>query len=175
MIYVLIMNNNSKNKIKWLESTIISIMSVTFISLFFTGFFIQSDNTIIIIHYLGWIIWIFAIILAFSPNFIFKKYGGVKKGENYTQTTKLVDRGIYSIIRHPQYGGGLFTAFSLILIQQTLVSIILGIICISTSYLAMIFEEKRLIDKFGVEYEEYMKKVTRVNLILGLIRKIKRK
>ena len=45
----------------------------------------------------------------------------------------------------------------------------------TTSYLSMVFEEERVIPKFGEENEEYMKKVPRINLLLGFIRKIKRK
>ena len=169
------MNNYSRKVSKWYETLNTIIMSVAFISLIFTGFFVQNEDNYMILYYFGWIIWVLAFILAFSPNFLFKKYGEVPNGKRYVHTTKLVDKGIYSIIRHPQYGGGLYVAFSLILIQQTLVSIILGIICIITSYLSMVFEEERVILKFGDEYKDYMKRVPRVNLLSGLIRKIKRK
>jgi len=168
------MNNNSKNNFQWLETINVIIMSVAFIALFLTGFFIHNKDNIMVVYYIGWILWVLSIILAFSPNFIFKKYGGVDKGESYMKTTKLVDKGIYSIIRHPQYGGGVYIAFSLILIQQTLISIILGIISMITSYLSMVFEDKRLIIKFGEDYVDYMKKVPRVNLLSGFIRKIRR-
>ena len=169
------MSNESKNRFKWVETSNFVILSVAFIALFITGFLIQNEDKIMILYYCGWVIWVLAFILAFSPNFMFKKYGGVDEGKSYVNTTKLVDKGIYSIIRHPQYGAGLYIAFSLILIQQTLVSIILAIIVITTSYLSMVFEEERLIVKFGENYEKYMKRVPRVNLLLGLIRKIRRK
>ncbi|MHA1625617.1 MAG: methyltransferase family protein [Promethearchaeota archaeon] len=169
------MDDYSRKISNWYETLNTIIMSVAFISLIFTGFFIQKDDSNMILYYFGWVIWVLAFILAFSPNFLFKKYGEVAKGKRYVHTTKLVDTGIYSIIRHPQYGGGLYIAFSLILIQQTLVSIMLGIICMITSYLSMVFEEERVISKFGEEYKDYMKRVPRVNLLSGLIRKIKRK
>ena len=168
------MNNDSKTSFKWVETLIVVILSVAFIALFVTGFFIQNEDMVMILHYCGWVIWVLACILVFSPNFLFKKYGGVAKGKSYVHTTKLVDKGIYGIIRHPQYGGGLYIAFSLILIQQTLVSIILGIVCIITSYLSMVFEDKDLVVKFGEDYEDYMKQVPRVNLLSGFIRKIRR-
>ncbi len=169
------MNNDSKISFKLVETFNVIILSVAFIALFVTGFFIQNEDIIMILHYCGWVIWVLACILAFSPNFLFKKHGGVAKGKSYVHTTKLVDKGIYGIIRHPQYGGGLYIALSLILIQQTLVSIILAIVCIITSYLSMVFEDKDLVVKFGEDYEEYMKRVPRVNLLLGFIRKYKRK
>ncbi len=169
------MNEYSRKISKWYETFNVIILSVAFIALFITGFLVQNNDKIMILYYIGWIIWVLAFILAFSPNFLFKKYGKVPKGKRYIHTTKLVDTGIYSIIRHPQYGGSLYIAFSLILIQQTLVSIILGVICMITSYLSMVFEEERVIQKFGEEYKDYMKRVPRVNLLSGFIRKIKRK
>ena len=169
------MNNESKTSFKLVETINVVVLSLAFIALFFTGFLIQNEDMIIILHYCGWVIWFLAFILAFSPNFLFQKYGGVDEGKSYVNTTKLVDKGVYAIIRHPQYGGGLYIAFSLILIQQTLVSIILAIVVMITSYLSMVFEEKRLIVKFGENYEEYMKLVPRVNILSGFIRKIKRK
>ena len=169
------MNNYSRKISKWYETFNTIIMIVVFILLILTGFFIQKGDNYMILYYFGWIILVLAFILTFSPNFLFKRYGEVTKGKRYVHTTKLVDKGIYSIIRHPQYGGCLYIAFSLILIQQTLVSIILGIICIITSYLSMVFEEERVIPKFGEEYKDYMKRVPRVNLVSGFIRKIKRK
>ena len=172
---MLIMDDYSRKISKWYETLNTIIMIIASISLILTGFFIQKDNKYIILYYFGWIIFVLAIILTFSPNFLFKIYGEVPKGKKYIHTTKLVDTGIYSIIRHPQYGGSLYIAFSLILIQQTLGSLILAIICMIASYLSMVFEEERVILKFGEQYEDYMKKVPRINLLLGLIRKIKRK
>ncbi len=168
------MDDYSRKISKWYETFSTVILILAFIALFITGFLIQNNEKSMILYYIGWIIFVLALILAFSPNIILKKYGEVTPGKRYVHTTKLVDQGIYSIIRHPQYGGSLFVAFSLILIQQTLVSIILGIICIITSYLSMVFEEERVIPKFGEKYKDYMKRVPRVNLLTGFIRKMKR-
>ena len=168
------MNSDSKSSFKWIETFNVIIMSAAFIALFITGFLIKNEDIIMILYHCGWSICFLAFILAFSPNFMFKKHGGVAKGKSYVNTTKLVDKGIYAIIRHPQYGGGLYIAFSFILIQQTLISFILAIVAIITSYLSMVFEEKRLVVKFGEDYEKYMKRVPRVNLILGVFRKINR-
>jgi protein-S-isoprenylcysteine O-methyltransferase Ste14 len=167
-------NDYSRKISKWYETFTSVILFVTFIALLITGFLIQNHDKIMFLYYIGWILWVLACILAYSPNFLFKKYGEVPQGKRYVYTTILVDQGIYSIIRHPQYSGSLFVAFSLILIQQTPVSLILGMICIITSYLSMVFEEERLIPKFGEEYKDYMKRVPRANLLSGFIRKMKK-
>jgi len=33
--------------------------------------------------------------------------GGVKEGESYVKTTRLVDESLYAVVRHPQYLGGI--------------------------------------------------------------------
>ena len=150
-------------------------MSFAYIGLFFSGFISDNQSYNAIIGILGWILWIISCIIAFSPNIIFKKKGGVPKGKSYVHTTILVNSGIYGIMRHPQYGGGMFIAFSMCLIIQTPLSWFLAIIAILTAYLSMIFEEKRLMEKFGQEYILYKLEVPRVNLFIGLIRRMRKK
>ena len=150
------------------------IMSFAYIGLFFSGFISSNPSYSQIIGLSGWIIWLFGLLLAFSPNIVLKKRGGVPKGKSYMQTTKLVTDGIYGLIRHPQYTGGLIIAFSMCLIVQTPIAYILAIIAMITAYLSMIFEEDRLIIKFGSSYENYKNNVPRANLLIGIIRKNKK-
>ena len=149
-------------------------MSFAYIGLFFSGFISQNPSYNQIVGIMGWIIWIFGLILAFSPNIVFKRRGGVTKGKSFIHTTKLVNDGIYGLIRHPQYTGGMVIAFSMCLIVQTPLTYILAIIAMTTTYFAMVFEEKRLMVKFGSQYENYKTEVPRVNLIIGLIRKLRK-
>ncbi len=149
-------------------------MSFAYISLFFSAFIFQNPSYNQIVGIMGWIIWIFGLIRALYPNIVFKKRGGVSKGKSYIHTTKLVDDGIYGLIRHPQYTGGMVIAFSMCLIVQTPLTYILAIIAFATAYLSMVFEEKRLIIKFASQYENYKIEVPRTNLLIGLIRKLRK-
>lgn len=149
-------------------------MSFAYIGLFFSGFISRNPSYNQIIGVIGWIIWIFGLILAFSPNIVLKKRGGVPEGKSYIHTTKLVNDGIYGLIRHPQYTGGMVIAFSMCLIIQTPLTYNLAIIALITAYLSMIFEEKRLVMKFGSQYENYKTEVPRVNVLIGLIRKLRK-
>ncbi len=157
-----------------IETFNVIIMSFAYVGLFFSGFIYQNPSYNQIVGILGWIIWIFGLILAFSPNIIFKRRGGVVKGKSYIHTTKLVNEGIYGLIRHPQYTGGIVIAFSMCLIVQISITYILAIIAMVTAYLSMIFEEKRLVIKFGSQYENYKTEVPRVNLLIGLTRKLRK-
>ncbi len=149
-------------------------MSFAYIGLFFSGFISRNPSYNHIVGIIGWIIWIFGLILAFSPNIVFKRRGGVPKGKSYVHTTKLVNDGIFGVIRHPQYTGGMVIALSMCLIVQTRLTYILAIIAMITAYLSMVFEEKGLIVKFGSQYENYKAKVPRVNLLIGLVRKLRK-
>ncbi|MFX0151366.1 MAG: methyltransferase family protein, partial [Candidatus Hodarchaeota archaeon] len=153
-----------------IEMLNVIVMSFAYIGLFFSGFITRNPSYNQIVGIIGWIIWILGLILAFSPNIVFKRRGGVAKGKSYVHTTKLVSDGIYGLVRHPQYTGGMVIAFSMCLIIQTPLTYILAIIAVVASYLSMIFEEKRLMIKFGSQYEKYKTEVPRSNLLLGLIR-----
>ena len=59
--------------------------------------------------------------------FIFKKKGGVTKGQSYIHTTKLVDTGVYAIIRHPQYVALPLLNIAFILVGQHWIIAILGV------------------------------------------------
>ena len=163
-----------KKDFNLIEIINIAIMSFAYIGLFFAGLISRNPSYNQIVGIVGWIIWIFGLILAFSPNIVFKRRGGVPEGKSYIHTTKLVNDGIYGVIRHPQYTGGMVIAFSMCLIVQTPLSYILAIIAMVTAYLSMVFEENRLIIKFGSQYKNYKAEVPRVNLLIGLIRRLRK-
>lgn len=106
------------------------------------------------------------------PIIKFPKKGGVKKGDMYEKTTKLVDCGIFSIIRHPQYTGGMWIAFAMTLPNQSWMIIIIAALAIFAFALTIYLEEEKLIEKFGKEYKEYKKRTSACSLILGLIKSI---
>jgi protein-S-isoprenylcysteine O-methyltransferase Ste14 len=163
-----------KKDFNLIETINVTIMSLAYIGLFISGFISQNPSYNLIVGFSGWIIWISGLVLAFSPNIVFKRRGGVPEGKSYIHTTKLVSDGIYGVIRHPQYTGGIVISFSMCLILQTPLAYILAIIAIITSYLSMVFEEQHLVVKFGPQYENYQAEVPRVNFLLGLIRKIRK-
>jgi protein-S-isoprenylcysteine O-methyltransferase Ste14 len=90
-------------------------------------------------------------------------------------TSNIVDSGIYGIVRHPMYLGAMIMFFSHISFGQNwivAISTIVGIVC---CYLIILSGDERNIEKFGDDYKAYMQKVPRVNLLLGLIRLLRRK
>jgi len=122
----------------------------------------------------GWLVFIISGIFGWLPIYTFKKKGGVPKGKGYMETTTLVDTGIYSIVRHPQYLAGILIIVSIIMITQYWLSTILGIIAIVFWYVDVRRADPRLVEKFGEDYVEYMQRVPAINAIVGILRLLKK-
>lgn len=123
---------------------------------------------------LGWIVLWISAFFGWYPIYYFKKRGGVPKGKGFVHTTKLVDTGIYSVVRHPQFLGGILLSLSLIMITQSWIILLLGIPVMIMFYLGLYEGDQQGIEKFGRDYEEYMKRVPRANFLLGIIRLLRK-
>lgn len=132
----------------------------------------QNGNTII--RNLGWVILWISAIFGWLPIITFRKWGKVPKGKGYTETTVLVDRGVYAIVRHPQYLAGILLGIGLSLIAQHWVVAILGVLVVVILYFDTFEEETAMVEKFGVAYEAYSQRVPRLNFILGILRLLRR-
>ena len=106
-----------------------------------------------------------------------RKKGGLKKtGEAII----LYKEGPYSFMRHPQVAGGMMWPFLLPIILSefvsfTVLSIAAIVIMIIYFYYGTHMEEKLSIEKWGDEYQQYIKEVPGFNFILGLWRLRKRR
>ena len=124
---------------------------------------------------IGCVVWICGMLLVMAPIVMFPRRGGVPKGEPFVRTTRLVNTGIYTVVRHPQYTGGVLAIFftTLLLYPQWLFAV-LGAIGTVVIYMGCREEDQRLIQKFGEDYVAYMQKVPRMNFLLGAIRLLRR-
>jgi protein-S-isoprenylcysteine O-methyltransferase Ste14 len=150
--------------------------SIFFISQIAFGIYLLSEvSQNEILAYFGVGLYFFSgIVFGVLPVFELRKKGGVRKGQSYVHTTKLVDSGIYSIVRHPQYVIFIMWALAGILLFQHWVVILVGIPIIPLTYIDLAKADKDGIDKFGEDYKAYMKKVPRVNFLLGIIRRYRK-
>ncbi|OGN97096.1 MAG: hypothetical protein A2Z77_05955 [Chloroflexi bacterium RBG_13_51_36] len=125
---------------------------------------------------LGWIVWAAGMILVIMPIVMFPRRGAVPKGQSFVHTTRLVDTGIYGIVRHPQYLGGILAIFvATLLLYPHWLFAVLGILGAVILYWSTREEERRLIVQFGSDYQAYMQRVPRMNLILGIVRLYRRR
>ena len=86
-------------------------------------------------------------------------------------TSNVVDSGIYGVVRHPMYLGGVVMFFSHILLGQNWIVVISTIVGIACCYLIVLSGDQQNIEKFGDEYIRYMQLVPRINFLLGVIRR----
>jgi protein-S-isoprenylcysteine O-methyltransferase Ste14 len=151
--------------------------SLLFISQIIFGIYLMSDvSQIQILAYIGVGLYVFSgCIFGMLPTFEFRKKGRVEKGKSYIHTTKLVDTGIYSIVRHPQYVTFMMFAISGMFLFQHWIVIILGMPIIPLVYIDLINADKDAIKKFGDSYKNYMRKVPRANFLLGIVLYLRRK
>jgi len=75
------------------------------------------------------------------------------------RTEKIVTRGVYSIIRHPQYLGGLLSHVGISFLLSAWYSLLSTPWMVVLIFLISKKEEEELIREFGKEYENYMEKV----------------
>jgi len=167
----------TNNNYSWFDAIPSSIASILFILQIIVGIYLLSSiSQNKLLAYLGIGLYIFSgFIFGMLPTFEFRKKGGVKKGKSYIHTTKLVDTGIYSIVRHPQYITFIMFAIAGMLLFQHWIIILLGIPIIPLIYIDLIKADKDAIKKFGNEYKHYMRKVPRANFLLGIIRYLQRR
>ncbi len=119
----------------------------------------------------GWVVWAFGMVLVMAPIVMFPRRGGVSRGKSYVYTTRVVDTGIYAVIRHPQYTGGIYAIFlTTLLWYPHWLFAVLGVLGAAAVYMGCRQEDQRLIEKFGSDYAVYIKKVPGMNIFLGIIR-----
>lgn len=148
---------------------------ILFLAELLLGDIFVNDNKSQSILLFGFFFLIIGVLLVSVPFLVFPKKGEIPKGENFLHTTVIIDTGIYSMVRHPQYLGWAFLIFSLALIRQHFIITVLGLIALYLLNLMTKEEEKDLFGKFGFEYEQYIKRVPRWNLPLGILHYFLRK
>jgi protein-S-isoprenylcysteine O-methyltransferase Ste14 len=115
------------------------------------------------------------LVFGMLPVYEFRNKGRVKNGKSYIHTTKLVDTGIYSIVRHPQYITLFLWSFAGMFLFQHWIVIIVGIPIMPLTYIDLINADKDGIRKFGDTYRQYMNRVPRANFFLGIIRLLQKR
>ena len=123
------------------------------------------------------LVYVGLVVIVFGVVFVSWSSKSRKKGQIGESTGKegLVESGAYSFVRHPEFLGHILIIFALVIISQHWISLVIGAILVVLLCFAMIEEEQRNIEKFGEAYKEYMKRVPRINLLLGIMRKMRKK
>lgn len=123
-------------------------------------------------RYAGFALWALAAVFGWVPIYQFKQRGGVAKGDSYIRTTRLVDTGLYAIVRHPQFVAWPLMNVAVALVSQHLIVVAMGAVAFMLSCVDFRKVDARNIDKFGEEYRKYMDRVPGWNFVAGLWRRV---
>jgi protein-S-isoprenylcysteine O-methyltransferase Ste14 len=140
-----------------------------------SSFLLYNENGSTAVTNIGWgILWLSAVF-GWLPIFTLRRWGSVPRGESYMQTRKLVDKGVYAVVRHPQYLAGILLGIALTLIAQHWIVGVFGAVFVLITYVGTFQEERSCVEKFGQDYERYMESVPRLNFLAGIVRVLLRK
>jgi len=165
----------TKKNILW--STLMTILGIVCFPanpLVLTG--VMEVESYPILFIIGWVVWAFGMVLVMAPIVMFPRRGGVPKDKSFVNTTRLVDTGIYAVVRHPQYTGGICAIFlTTFLWYPHWLFGVMGVAGALVIYMSCREEDQHLIEKFGDDYRAYMKKVPGMNFVSGLVRLLRQR
>ncbi|MFX1465577.1 MAG: methyltransferase family protein [Promethearchaeota archaeon] len=123
------------------------------------------QNVSIIIPVFNFSIPVFHLIIC-APVIVLGAWFGIKGVQETTlrvaethRPEKIVTGGVYSIVRHPQYLGGLLAHLGISFLLSAWYSLFVTPLMIFLVYLISWKEEKELVREFGEEYKDYKKNV----------------
>jgi len=106
-------------------------------------------------------------LMIFIPFFFIGAWLGINGVRETTlrvaethRTEKISMSGVYSIVRHPQYLGGLLAHVGISFLLSASYSLLSTPLMVALLYLISRKEETELVREFGREYEDYKKKVS---------------
>jgi protein-S-isoprenylcysteine O-methyltransferase Ste14 len=147
------------------------VWSALLILQFVLALFVFTEPAIHALWIAGWLVWALGTIFAIVPILALRKKGGVPEGKSYMETTSLVNTGIYAVVRHPQGGtAGILLSLALALIGQHWLLVVLAALGTILIYIDTFNADEDCVQKFGQQYEHYMRRVPRVNFVTGIVR-----
>lgn len=126
-------------------------------------------SNLIVLRIAGVVTLLVSAIFMYLPFVQLGRYGK-SVGKNYTATTVVADSGLYAVVRHPQYLGYMFLFAGFALISQNWITALLAVLAIGFLHFNVSIEEQANLEKFGNDYHDYIQRVPRYNILLGLWR-----
>ena len=145
------------------------LLLVLFYSYFFVAFLYLIDFPFILWSYFPLLpeIRIVGVMLGIL-SFPFILWSHKTLGNAYSSTIQtqdastLITKGLYARVRHPIYSSHTLFSFGMVLVTANLIILAYLVVGLPFTYKRMFAEEENLIQEFGEEYEEYMKRTGRI-------------
>ena len=100
----------------------------------------------------------FGIIFIALAGYLAGKGLSIVFGE-IRETPGVIRKGVFNIVRHPIYLSEIVLYLGFILLSLSLASMVVWIMAFLFLHFISRFEEKLLLDRFGEEYEKYIREV----------------
>jgi len=141
-----------------LGDTIQLILMIIFLTVWILDSVVLGFSTFLAESVPGFIRWPAGVILLIITFFL--EWSGLRTVFGKTrEIPHVITGGIFSVVRHPIYLGAILAYAGMTCMTLSLASAaLLVVIIVFYSYISR-YEEKLLIQRFGDEYREYMKKV----------------
>lgn len=137
----------------------------------FINAFVKGQINIQWLNYVAAVLLGLALVLWPFPIFALRKHGEINSNGSFLATTKLVDHGIYSKVRHPQYLGMILLNTALLLLNPHWIIILTSLASSVMLVMGAKEEEKDLTDQFGQQYIDYIQRVSAFNPFSTLFQK----
>jgi protein-S-isoprenylcysteine O-methyltransferase Ste14 len=100
---------------------------------------------------------------------------GGKPSAGWENTTELTRSGIHGLVRHPMQLSGVVVACGLILVNPILPVLVFSAVSAICFALGVRAEDRFNLAKFGEPYRAYMEQVPALNLLTGLLARLRAK
>jgi len=124
---------------------------------------------------LGVVMVLAAPVFVVLPFLHLRRFGRPAPGAPYYLTTRVVEEGIYGIVRHPQYLGYSLLLLGLAAIDPHPLLVGLALAAVVFLYVQCVLEERSWRAETGSTYAAYAERVPRLNVVLGLWRYARRR
>jgi len=96
--------------------------------------------------------------ILFIAGYLAKSGLGIVFGQ-IREKPRVIREGVFSLVRHPIYLGAILLYLGLLVFSLSVLAAIIWVIIIVFYIHISRYEEKLLLEKFGSDYEEYVKEV----------------
>ncbi len=134
------------------------ILMVVFLAVWILDSFVLEFSTFLAVSLPSFIKWPVGIILLVSAFYFARSGLKIVFGE-IQESPHVITRGAFSIVRHPIYLSAILVYSGLFCLTISLISAAILIVIILFYWYISRYEEKLLINRFGDEYRNYMRKV----------------
>ncbi|MBE9512636.1 MAG: isoprenylcysteine carboxylmethyltransferase family protein [Chloroflexi bacterium] len=132
------------------------------------GFWTQGD--ILWVRIVGLALYAPSIVLVLGSSIQLHRKGEVKGSIalSINGTSVVVDSGVFRFVQHPMWLGMIIWAIALMLVFQSVLSMVLGAVAIGLFRMTAMKETEFNMEKFGDPYREYIERVPMLNVFKGL-------